>query len=99
MAVRDFINYYNEEEAQYKEMLADAKDLEESYRAGHLSEESYDSAIKYIESLRTNHERLSYVMYLLTKRKKYSKKAGKLGVEVSENAELLNNLKSLKEGN
>lgn len=98
MAVKDFIKYYEEEEAQYNEMLNDAKDLEESYRAGHLSEDSYNSAIKYIEALRANHERLSYVMFLLTKRKKYAKKVSEPGAEVTENAKLLDNLKDMKEG-
>ena len=98
MAVKDFIAYYNEEEAQYKEMLEDAKDLEEAYRSGHLSEEHYEDAIKYIEDIRANHERLSYVMFLLTKRKKYSKKAV-IKAETTENVESLNNLKKLKEEN
>lgn len=98
MAVKDFIKYYEEEEAQYNEMLEDAKDLEEAYRSGHLSEEKYENAIKYVESLRINHERLAYVMFLLTKRKKYEKKSTNHKAEVKENAEILHHLKELKEG-
>lgn len=97
MAVKDFVNYYNEEEAQYKEMLEDAKDLEESYRAGHLSEESYEQAIKYIEAIRINHERLSYVMFLLTKRKQYRRKASAEKAEVVENKKHLQSLDAMKE--
>lgn len=98
MAVKDFIEYYNDEEAQYEEMLNDAKDLEEAYRAGHLSEENYEASIKYIEAIRTNHERLSYVAYLLTKRKKYLKKSSGERLEVKENSENLEKLNSMKKG-
>jgi len=98
VAVKDFIKYYNEEEAQYNEMLGDAKDLEQSYREGHISDEQYDASIKYIEAIRTNHERLSYVAFLLTKRKKYLKKSSGERLEVKENAEQLEKLNSLKKG-
>ena len=97
MAVRDFIAYYNEEEAQYNEMLDDAKDLEQSYREGHLSEEQYDEAIKYIEAIKHNHERLAYVMFLITKRKKYQRKAKVERAEITDNAPILDKLKELKE--
>ena len=98
MAVKDFIKYYNDEEAQYNEMLADSKDLEQAYHEGRISEESYTSAIEYVESIRKNHERLSYVMFLLTKRKKYQRKSSGERKEVIENAEQLENLKELKKG-
>ena len=98
MAVKDFIKYYAEEEAQYNEMLEDAKDLEDAYRSGHLSDEKYEEAIKYIEAIRTNHERLAYVMYLLTKRKKYQRKSLVQKAEVVENKKHLASLDAMKEG-
>lgn len=98
MAVKDFIQYYKEEEAQYNEMLEDAKDLEDAYRTGRLSEEHYEESIKYIEAIKLNHERLAYVMYLLTKRKKYAKKVQVPKAEVIENIDSLNSLKEMKEG-
>ena len=99
MAVRDFIDYYRQEEAQYNEMLSDAKDLEDSYRAGRISEDQYDKAIDYIESIRLNHERLAYVMFLLTKRKKYAKRASIHKAEVLDNQQALSELNKMKEGN
>jgi len=95
MAVKDFIAYYKEEEAQYNEMLGDAADLEDAFRSGRIDEEKYDSAMKYVEAIKANHERLSYVMFLLTKRKKYERKCVKRA-EVGDNAGLLEGLDGLK---
>lgn len=96
MAVKDFEDYYNQEELQYLEMLEEAKDLEDAYRAGEISEESYEQAIKNIEVVKINHQRLSYVMFLLKKRKKYTKKYSVAKEELSENASAISELKSIR---
>ena len=79
MAVRDVINYYAQVEAQYQEMLADVKD--------------YEQALQLVDGIKSNYERLSYIMFLLTKRKKYAKRSLTKDVELTENAEYLQKLK------
>ena len=93
MAVRDVINYYAQVEAQYQEMLADVKDYEQAFNTGEISEEKYEQALQLVDGIKSNYERLSYIMFLLTKRKKYAKRSLTKDVELTENAEYLQKLK------
>ena len=93
MAVKDVVNYYAQVESQYHEMLEDVKDYEQAFNTGEITEEKYEEALKLVDSIKANYERLSYIMFLLTKRKKYKKRTLTENVEISENAELLRELK------
>lgn len=93
MAVRDVINYYAQVESQYQEMLADVKDYEQAFNTGEISEEKYEQALQLVDGIKSNYERLSYIMFLLTKRKKYAKRSLTKDVELTENAEYLQKLK------
>lgn len=72
MSYRDVRKYYKDVEAQFFEMKADAEDLQKAVADGFISQERIDETASMTERLRTNYERLSYVMYLfnLPNRKK-----------------------------
>ena len=89
MAVKDVVNQYSQIEAQYHEMLEDVKDYEKAFNAGEITEEQYEQALKLVDGIKTNYERWSYVMYLLTKKKKYTKRCKVENVDAEENKEAL----------
>ncbi len=111
MAVKDVREYYERMNIDYMEMKRVLEEMEK------LSEDKSSIALNNIDSIReqvrlleANYKRLSYVMYLLnkpvkkSKRKKYErlekKKLSNIPVEdreeavINENLETINNLKS-----
>ena len=93
MAVRDVVEYYNKVEEQYGELLEDIKDYEKALASNEITEEQYNQALGMIDAIKANYERLSYVMFLLKKRKKYLRKAKVEAAEIAENSEALNGLR------
>lgn len=74
MARRDVISYYLDIQNQYFEMLADVKDLEEAVKNGELPEDRIAQAQEWIEVIKENYNRISYIMFLLNAPNKKEKK-------------------------
>lgn len=65
MAVKHVKEYYNKIADQYVEMLDNLKEMQEAYELGNISQEQFENLKKIIEPLKTNYERISWIMYLL----------------------------------
>lgn len=75
MAKRDLNLYYLQVQNQYFELQDQIKDLEIALKDNILTEEQFEEAMKSINVVKDNYERLSYVMMLLNKPKKSNKEA------------------------
>lgn len=67
MAVKDVREYYDKVCNQYVEMLDTLKEMQEAYSLGQISQEQVNNLEKTIEPLKTNYERISWIMYLLNR--------------------------------
>ncbi len=65
MAKRHVIDYYTKMELQYNEMLKDVKEYEQAFKEGYISEEQFKANISFIETIKNNYTRISYIVYLL----------------------------------
>ena len=74
MARRDVVSYYLEVENQYFEMLDNLKDFKEMADENVISQEDYLKAVEEVEVLKTNYERIGYIIFLLNKPNRKSKK-------------------------
>lgn len=98
--------YFLQMESQYFEMLENLKDVEEEAQQGNIAPEEYEQIKKEVDLLKTNYERLAWIMMLLNKpaRKKnegadmnkewyqYLKGASKEAI-IDENKDILANFK------
>lgn len=73
MARRHVVNYYLEIENQYQEMLQLLPVYKEMAQEGKISPEDYQINLDYIERLKENYERISYIILLLNKPNKKGK--------------------------
>lgn len=109
MAVKDVVRYYNEIADQYLEMQEELNDFTELAKQGMFEPERLEAIEKSVEPLKTNYERISYIMFLLNKparkekQNKYNKTYDRHGTlrqhcneERQENASSLESLRSLK---
>lgn len=84
MSKKHVEQYYEEVCAQYKEMLENIHDFEELAQNNIISPERLEEYNKNIITLKTNWERISYIMFLLNKpnkkekQKKYERQNQKL---------------------
>ena len=67
MAFRDVKKYYIEVQNQYFEMLENAKDFDEALKAGLVDQAQFDQAKNYLDRLKENYDRLTYIMFLFNK--------------------------------
>lgn len=67
MAKRHLTLYFLEVENLYLEMLENLKDFKELAQEGKIPQEDYDQALKEVDLLRANYERIAYIMMLLNK--------------------------------
>lgn len=74
MARRDVINYYLEQQNVYREMLENLNEMKAALDQNKIDEERYNQYINDIKVIKDNYERLSYIMVLLNKPKRKSKK-------------------------
>lgn len=65
MAVKHVKEYYNKIADQYVEMLDNLKEMQEAYELGQVSQEQFENLKKIVEPLKSNYERISWIMYLL----------------------------------
>lgn len=113
MARKDVLAYYKQVENQYMEMLADAKDYDKCHDNGELSDEKYNELMSLMETVKTNYERIAWIVFLLnapgkkSKKARYNQQNRKMftGLENSteykvldENADALKNIKRLLKG-
>lgn len=109
MAVKHVKKYFLDQEALYFEMLDNVADFEQGRELGWCSEEMLEDYKKQIDIIKSNYERLAYIMLLLNqpnndkKEEKY-KKQNKLLYNRLENAsdesvkiETMDAFKKLKE--
>lgn len=78
MAVKDVNNYYNELLSQYLEMKEALKSLEEKAtdESSAVLNNQIEMIRKEVDIIKTNYERIAYIMYLLNMPNKKSKKSG-----------------------
>lgn len=74
MARRHVIQYFLEVENQYLEMVDNIKDLTEMFSENKISKEDYEAAIAEINIIKTNYERIGYIMFLLNKPNRKNKR-------------------------
>lgn len=69
MARKHVINYYLEQQQLYFDMVKDIKDVEKDYKDGLIDIERYNQLMEVlqpdIEIIKSNYERLSYIVLLL----------------------------------
>ena len=84
MSVKQVKQYYDEICEQYHEMIEELHDFEEECNNNLVDPDRLEEAKKIIIPLKTNYERISYIMFLLNqpnkkeKIKKYQKQNAKL---------------------
>ena len=74
MAKSHVVQYFLEVEHQYLEMLDNVKDFKELAESNAITHEEYEQALAEIELLKANYERIGYIMFLLNKPQRKSKK-------------------------
>ena len=89
MARKHVVKYFLEMENQYFEMLDNMKDFKELFDSNKISEEEYNSFVNQVELLKSNYERIAYIMFLLNKPNKSDKK------EIEENKQWYRALKTV----
>lgn len=88
MARKDVDEYYEVISTQYADMLAALRDMEEESQKGLLDPDRLEQMKKIIEPLKTNYMRISYIMYLLNKPNRKSKRI----IYEAQNKKLLNKI-------
>ena len=76
MALKDVKEYYYHMTAQFMELKADLADFEEAFANGYITEDKLEAVKEELVKVEINHERLSYIMYLLEMPNKKQKKPG-----------------------
>lgn len=101
MAVKDVKEYYDKVCDQYVEMLDNLKEMQEAYELGNISQEQFENLKKIIEPLKSNYERISWIMYLLNipQRKKKVKKWKKQNDVLMSKYEKKNDIESTLDEN
>ena len=72
MAKRHVVLYYLEVQNEYLEMLDNLEEFKKLAQEGKVSQEDYDQMLREIELIKSNYERISYIMMLLNKPNKKS---------------------------
>ena len=73
MAKRHVVQYFIELENTYVEMQDTVKELQQMAQEGKVEESTYLDAKKDIDVIKTNYERVAYIIYLLNKPNRKSK--------------------------
>lgn len=58
-------NFYKEQIKQFLSMQETARKMEEAYKNKEVSEETYANFVQLTEALRTNVDRISYIVFLM----------------------------------
>lgn len=73
MAKRHVNLYFLQQQALYFEMLENLTEFKELAAQGKVSQEEYDQMVREVDLVRTNYERLAFIMLLLNKPNRKSK--------------------------
>ena len=76
MAIKDVKQYYYTMLNQYLEMKADLTDFEQALADGYITEDQLEAVKDEVFTLENNFDRISYIMYLLERPNRPSKKEG-----------------------
>lgn len=88
MSIKHVNDYYKQICEQYKEMIADIKDLEKEAEQGLIEPERIDRLNAQVAPIKLNYERWAYMMFLLHQ----PNKKEKIRKYQKQNAKLLKNL-------
>ena len=77
MAKSHVVQYFLEVENQYLEMSENLKELQELAAENKISADDYEQVLREVDLLRSNYERIGYIMFLLNKPQRKSKKIDK----------------------
>lgn len=91
MAVKDVKEYYEKVAADYHELILTLQDMEEEYKNNLVSPDTLKNLEKQIEPIKTNFRTISYIIFLLNKPTKKSKKQR----YTKQNKKLLEDCKTL----
>lgn len=75
MAKRDVALYFLQVQSQYFEMVKLAKEMNEELKKGFVTQEQVESIQNEMNILKANYERIAYIMLLLNKPNRKSKKS------------------------
>lgn len=108
MSLKHVNMYFLEIEHQYLEMLATLKEVDPLFKNGEISEEVYQNIQEEVKKLKENYERIAYIMFLLKKPNKKSKREAEISKSwykalktsskeaiINENNDVLSHIKSL----
>ena len=73
MSKKDVNLYFLQIQYEYFELLDNLKEFKELASEGRVSQEEYDQFLKQIELVKSNYERIAYIMMLLNKPNKKDK--------------------------
>ncbi len=75
MAKRDVALYFLQVQSQYFDMVKLAKEMNEELKKGFVTQEQVESIQNEMDILKANYERIAYIMLLLNKPNRKSKKS------------------------
>ena len=78
MAKRHVVQYFLELENEYVEMQDTLKELQQLAHDGKLEESAYLETKKEVELIKTNYERVAYILFLLNKPNRKDKDEDKI---------------------
>ena len=74
MAKSHVVQYYLEVENQYLEMAENLKEMQELVAENKISAEDYEQVLREVEIIKSNYERIGYILFLLNKPNRKNKK-------------------------
>lgn len=74
MAKSHVVQYFLEVEHQYLEMIDNIKELQQLVDSNKISADEYEQVLRETELIKSNYERVAYIMFLLNKPNRKSKK-------------------------
>ena len=74
MAKAHVVQYFLEVENQYLEMAENLKEMQQLAAENKVSADDYEQMIKEVETIKSNYERIGYIMFLLNKPNRKNKK-------------------------
>ena len=68
MARSHVVQYFLEVENQYIEMAENLKEMQQLAAENKISADDYEQILREVEIIKSNYERIGYIMFLLVKR-------------------------------
>ena len=77
MARSHVVQYFLEVENQYIEMAENLKEMQQLAAENKISADDYEQILREVEIIKSNYERIGYIMFLLNKPQRKGKKLDK----------------------